>query len=117
MLSSTAIPFLPGEPEPYSHFICERFGHKEFKERFKPNKPLKPFSGEFPFKPPGRVSSKPKRWEETNVTPPLPIHGDTKLLSLEESIEIQRTQNQKLRVILNFINLKIVFILYTSFIS
>ena len=96
---------LPGEPEPYAHFICEHFGHKEGRERFKPNKPLKPFSGEFPFKPPGRVSTKPKIWEETNVTPPLAVHGDTKLISLEESIEIQRTQIQKLRVTLYFLKI------------
>ncbi|XP_034253891.1 DNA-directed RNA polymerase II subunit GRINL1A [Thrips palmi] len=88
---------LPDEPEPFAHFICERYGHKEAKERFKPNKPLKPFTGSFPLKPTGRVSSKPKRWEETNVTPPLPLHPDTKLLSIEESLELQREQNQKLK--------------------
>ncbi|KAJ1531931.1 hypothetical protein ONE63_000572 [Megalurothrips usitatus] len=95
--SSLAKPFAPDEPEPFAHFICNRFGHKENKERFKPNKPLKPFTGSFPFKAPGRVSSKPKRWEETNVTPPPALHADAKLLSLEESIEIQREQNRKLK--------------------
>lgn len=93
---SSATPH-PDEPEPYAHFICERYGHKDAKERFKPNKPLKPFTGSFPLKPTGRVSSKPRRWEETNVTPPLALHLDTKLLSIEESLELQREQNQKLK--------------------
>lgn len=94
----TTLP-LHDEPEPYAHFICERYGHKEAKERFKPNKPLKPFTGSFPLKPTGRVSSKPKHWEETNVTPPVALHPDTKLLTIEESLELQRVQNQKLKVI------------------
>lgn len=93
-------PPLPDEPEPYAHLICERYGHTEAKERFKPNKPLKPFTGSYPLKPTGRVSTKPKRWEETNVTPPIALHPDTKLLSIEESLDLQRDQNQKLKVLL-----------------
>lgn len=83
----------------FASSICERYGHKESKEKFKLNKPLKPFSGIFPTKPPGRISSKPHNWVETNVTPPPLIHGNAKLLSLEESIEVQHRQNLQLKVL------------------
>ncbi|KAK3912442.1 DNA-directed RNA polymerase II subunit GRINL1A, partial [Frankliniella fusca] len=85
--------------EPFAHFICERFGSKEGIERFKPNKPLKPFTGTYPIKPTGKISMKPKRYEETNVTPPPAVHADSKLLSLEESLKLQQEQNTKLKEI------------------
>ncbi|KAE8749863.1 hypothetical protein FOCC_FOCC003332 [Frankliniella occidentalis] len=91
------LPLRLNKTEPFAQAICERYGCKEGKDRFKPNKPLKPFTGTYPLKPTGRISTKPKRWEETNVTPPPLVHTDSKLLSLEESIKLQQEQNVKLK--------------------
>uniref|UniRef100_A0A1B6LRU8 Uncharacterized protein n=2 Tax=Graphocephala atropunctata TaxID=36148 RepID=A0A1B6LRU8_9HEMI len=40
-----------------------------------------------------------RRWEVTAATPPPPIHGDAKLVSLQESIKLQCEQQQKLKEI------------------
>lgn len=43
----------------------------------------------------------PKNWEVTAATPPLIIHGATKLVSIDESLKLQKEQAKKLQV-LNF---------------
>ncbi|XP_069697850.1 DNA-directed RNA polymerase II subunit GRINL1A [Periplaneta americana] len=36
-------------------------------------------------------------WEVTAATPPLPVHGDVKLISLQESLQLQKEQAAKLK--------------------
>lgn len=44
---------------------------------------------------------KPKSyWEVTAATPPTAVHGDTKMVTLQESIKLQREQQQQLKVLL-----------------
>ncbi|XP_050448596.1 DNA-directed RNA polymerase II subunit GRINL1A [Cataglyphis hispanica] len=41
----------------------------------------------------------PKNWEVTAATPPLIIHGPTKVLSIDESLKLQKEQTKKLQEI------------------
>lgn len=40
----------------------------------------------------------PKNWEVTAATPPLLIHGATKVLNINESLKLQTEQTKKLQV-------------------
>lgn len=39
-------------------------------------------------------------WEVTAATPPPPIHGDVKLISLQESLHLQKERAEKLKVLM-----------------
>lgn len=66
---------------------------KQAKERFLPHRTINP-----PKSKKMNDKTKSKYWEVTAATPPFPVHGDTKLVSLEESIHLQHDQQQKLKV-------------------
>ena len=38
-------------------------------------------------------------WEVTAATPPPPVYGDTKLISLQDSLELQKEQAERLKVL------------------
>uniref|UniRef100_A0A1B6DJV0 DNA-directed RNA polymerase II subunit GRINL1A n=1 Tax=Clastoptera arizonana TaxID=38151 RepID=A0A1B6DJV0_9HEMI len=65
---------------------------KPIKEKFLPFKTLNPPKNK-------EVTSKKKsiHWEVTAATPPLPVHGDVQLVSLQESIKLQFDQQKKLK--------------------
>jgi len=79
--------------------ICEKYDKTSGKERFKPNKLLKPR----PINSESTVSSKKEKkkgglWDESSAAPPPPVHGDTKLLTLQESLALQQEQTERLKV-------------------
>lgn len=82
--------------EEYAKLLCEKFDSvkKDSKTtKFFPYKTLNSSKVEEKVK---RKSS--GRWEVTAATPPVPVHGDTKLVSLQESIQLQSEQQHKLKV-------------------
>ncbi|XP_055852736.1 DNA-directed RNA polymerase II subunit GRINL1A [Episyrphus balteatus] len=46
-----------------------------------------------------KLRKKGKHWENTAATPPLIQHGATKMLSLTDSVEIQKTYLEKLKIL------------------
>lgn len=67
----------------------------EKKESFKPYKTTKSNVHD-PTK--EKERKLPKNWEVTAATPPLIIHGATKILSINESLKWQKEQTKKLQV-------------------
>lgn len=65
------------------------------KESFKPYKTTKSNVHD-PMK--EKQRKLPKNWEVTAATPPLIIHGATEVLSLNESLKLQKEQTKKLQV-------------------
>ena len=53
-----------------------------------------------------KIRKKHKHWEVTAATPPLIVHGAAKQLSLNESLNLQKEQAEKLQVSLVLDNLK-----------
>lgn len=66
------------------------------KESFKPYKSTKSNVHD-PIK--EKQRKKNKNWEITAATPPLIVHGAAKVLSLNESLRLQKEQIEKLQVI------------------
>lgn len=82
--------------EEYAKTLCEKFDsvkEDSKKAKFYPYKTLNTPKVE------DKVQRKScGRWEVTAATPPAPVHGDTKLVSLQESIHLQCEQQHKLKV-------------------
>lgn len=75
----------------YARVLCKRLDStSKTKERFLPHRTLKSTLKE------EKEKKQSKFWEVTAATPPSPVHGDTKMVSLEESIRLQYEQQQKL---------------------
>lgn len=66
----------------------------EKQERFKPNVPKKS-SGDKKEKP--QVQKTRSHWEVTAATPPPPVYNDVKVLTLEESLALQKEQLLRLK--------------------
>lgn len=82
------------ELEEYAKNFCKRFDVTiQPTAKFLPHRTIKSTNAE-------KVCSrkKGKNWEVTAATPPPPVHGDTKLVSLQESIRLQSEQHIKLQV-------------------
>lgn len=82
--------------------MCEKLDSKEIstdcitQAKFLPHKTLNTLSSN------KKELRKPKSyWEVTAATPPTAVHGDTKMVTLQESIKLQREQQQQLKV--NFV--------------
>lgn len=65
------------------------------KESFKPYKTTKSNVHD-PMK--EKQRKLPKNWEVTAATPPLIVHGAAKILSLNESLRLEKEQTEKLQV-------------------
>lgn len=75
----------------YARVLCRRLDStSKTKERFLPHRTLKSTVKE------EKEKKQSKFWEVTAATPPPAVHGDTKMVSLEESIRLQYEQQQKL---------------------
>lgn len=85
--------------EKYAKNLCEKLDSKEIstdcitQAKFLPHKTLNTLSSN------KKELRKPKSyWEVTAATPPTAVHGDTKMVTLQESIKLQREQQQQLKV-------------------
>ncbi|XP_039288082.1 uncharacterized protein LOC111046690 isoform X2 [Nilaparvata lugens] len=90
--------------EPYVRHLCEKFDDTKSakpRERFLPHKTLKSRTEtETKVKEKERLpTEKKQKWEVTAATPPPPVHGDTKLLTLTDSVRLQCEQAEKLKEI------------------
>uniref|UniRef100_A0A1B6FK00 Uncharacterized protein n=1 Tax=Cuerna arida TaxID=1464854 RepID=A0A1B6FK00_9HEMI len=85
------------EVEEYARHLCEKMDsvkpdESKTKAKFLPHKTLNHSRPESKGKSDGG-----RKWEVTAATPPPPIHGDTKLVSLQDSLRLQCEQQQKLK--------------------
>ncbi|RZF34900.1 hypothetical protein LSTR_LSTR012897 [Laodelphax striatellus] len=90
--------------EPYVRNLCEKFDDTKSikpRERFLPHKTLKT-----KVETDTKVNEneilpieKKQKWEVTAATPPPPVHGDTKMLTLTDSVRLQCEQAERLKEI------------------
>lgn len=80
--------------EPHALHMCEVESHKKNKPKFLPHKTTKSDSHSLE-KEKGRRQG--KHWEITAATPPIIRNAEAQVLSLQESIAIQRQQNENLK--------------------
>lgn len=90
------------EEDAYVKLLCNKLEkqRENRKEQFRPYRIPKPSGQSADTK----QSKKPlgPHWEVTAATPPPPIHGDVKLISLQESLLLQKEQAAKLKVLVIF---------------
>jgi hypothetical protein len=86
----------------YVKHLCDKFENprEKKKEPFRPYRITKTKLDEQMVN--NQQSKKPlgPHWEVTAATPPPPIHGDVKLISLQESLCLQKEQAEKLKVLI-----------------
>lgn len=82
--------------EPHALHMCEVESHKKNKPKFLPHKTTKSDCHSLE-KEKGRRHG--KHWEITAATPPIIRNSEAQVLSLQESISIQRQQNENLKEI------------------
>jgi FtsZ-interacting cell division protein ZipA len=86
----------------YAKQLCDKFEkpRENKKEAFRPYRITKTKQDEQSFN--TQQSKKPlgPHWEVTAATPPPPIHGDVKLISLQESLHLQKEQAEKFKVVI-----------------
>lgn len=88
----------------YEAQICERYGKVvPQKERFKPNQLKHNDKNKFITSAENVKKRLGEKWELTEATPPVSIYKDTKMISLSESLKLQREQAEKLKVSLHWI--------------
>lgn len=80
--------------EPHALHMCEVESHKKNKPKFLPHKTTKSDCHSLD-KEKGRIHG--KHWEITAATPPTIRNSEAQVLSLQESIAIQRQQNENLK--------------------
>ncbi|GAB0098712.1 DNA-directed RNA polymerase II subunit GRINL1A [Sergentomyia squamirostris] len=85
-----------GELEPHAVFLCEKEQLSQIKSKFRPYQTTKSdvHNPETEMK---RASD--KKWDNTAVTPPLLKHPGVKMLSLQESIEIQMKKQEEIKIL------------------
>lgn len=72
---------------------------QETNKKKKPFKPYKTTKSDVHDPTKEKQRKLPKNWEVTAATPPLIIHGATKVLSINESLRLQKEQTRKLQEI------------------
>ena len=84
----------------YVKHLCDKFE----KQKEKKKEPFRPYrlakvncDGQSPDSLQVKKPLGP-HWEVTAATPPQPIYGDVKLISLQESFQLQKVQAAKLKV-------------------
>lgn len=84
----------------YSQRLCKKYDGCTPVERYKPNQPRHQELAKTGYKSSSENVQKSmgKNWEVTAATPPVPVHGSTEMVSLEESLRIQKEQAQRLKV-------------------
>jgi hypothetical protein len=86
----------------YIRHLCDKFEKpsEKKKEPFRPYRITKTKPDEQLVN--NQKTKKPlgPHWEVTAATPPPPVHGDVKLISLHESLHLQKEQVEKLKVLI-----------------
>lgn len=80
--------------EPHALHVCEVESHKQNRAKFLPHKTTKSDCHNLEFEKNRRLG---KHWEVTAATPPIIRNSEAQVLSLQESIAIQRQQNENLK--------------------
>ncbi|KAL0275579.1 UNVERIFIED_CONTAM: hypothetical protein PYX00_003391 [Menopon gallinae] len=84
----------------YEVQVCEKYGNVvPQKERFKPNQLKNNDKDKFIVSAENVKKRLGDKWEVTEATPPVSIYKDTKMISLSESLKLQREQAEKLKEI------------------
>lgn len=84
----------------YAQQMCKKYDKQRVSERFKPNQPKQKELAKSDFKSSSENVQKMlgKNWEVTSATPPVPIYGSTEMVTLTDSLNLQRQQAQRLKV-------------------
>lgn len=85
----------------YVKQLCDKLEkpRENIKEPFKPYRLTKRKSNEESANTQQSKKALGPHWEVTAATPPPPVHGDVKLISLQESFLLQKEQAAKLKVL------------------
>lgn len=85
--------------EKYAKHLCEKLDSIEISTDCKPQGKFLPYKTLTTLSSNKKELRRPKSyWEVTAATPPIAVHGDTKMVTLQESIKLQREQQKKLKV-------------------
>lgn len=80
-------------------YIVDKVEKAEENKKREPFKPYKTTKSNVHDPTKEKQRKLPNNWEHTAATPPLIVHGATKVLGLTESLQLQKEHTEKLHVL------------------